>query len=76
MQKVIPKKPYRQSAMFEVLTRHNSATITLNDNAGGAMPATWIIGRDPRAIYCAVLNYAHMNGLHPGNVGYSVKFED
>lgn len=65
-----------QKAMFEVLSPSNSATITMNDNAGVALPAKWIIGRDARAVAYAILSYAKINNIAPSRVGYSVLFDD
>lgn len=61
------------SAMFEVVTRDNSQHITLNDNAGHAPNATWIIGQGTKAIAWAVMTYARTNHIHPTRVGYAVR---
>jgi hypothetical protein len=66
-------------AMFEVMSKDNSATITLYDmNPGGACvhPETWIIRRGVKAIARATLSFAKKHGLEPEDVGYSVVYED
>lgn len=59
--------------MFEVVTKDNSQRITLNDNAGQAPVAVWIIGNGTKAIAWAVLAYAKQNRINPSRVGYAVQ---
>lgn len=61
--------------MFQVVTKENSQSITLNDNGGRAAPATWIIDRDVRAVGWAVFSYAKQNKIPARDVGYSLKAE-
>lgn len=61
------------SPMFEVVTRDNTQHITLNDNAGCAPVAAWLIGHGTKSIAWAVMAYARQNHISAARVGYVVR---
>ena len=58
---------------FEIISDANAVRITLNDNAGTAPQAEWIIGNTVKDAVWAITSYARQHRISASRVGYAVR---